>query len=132
MTLAELCLRLYLYYLFLGGTKEKESSWFQNGSLGVIDSVPERYFNCSFVESSLKLLLFAPILLIKCYLQIKMKIHRDIYNMKFSVRYNFCTFKYFILVCGYYVKFAILLGSFKVAKILLSCAMEKYVIHQDV
>lgn len=42
--------------------KEKERSWFQYGSIGFMGSGEDSRFKYSFVESSLKLLLLAPMI----------------------------------------------------------------------
>ena len=46
--------------LFLGTWNVYERSWFQNGSLGWIDSTPESLRRYSLLLSSLRLLLLAP------------------------------------------------------------------------
>lgn len=49
-------------YLLIGMRKEKERSWFQYGSIGFMGSGEDSRFKYSFVESSLKLLLLAPMI----------------------------------------------------------------------
>lgn len=52
----------HVAYLLIGMRKEKERSWFQYGSIGFMGSGEDSRFKYSFVESSLKLLLLAPMI----------------------------------------------------------------------
>ena len=50
-------------YLVTGMRKEKDRSWFQKGSMGLMGSVPDSRFRYSLFASSLKLLPDAPMMM---------------------------------------------------------------------